>query len=99
MSRADLRRIARTQIKTLELGTVPGIYLRPERNSPVQFAGEFLSSGCHHQAGVALTAALDRLFAAHGEKKIAYYVERSLGLDVFRKVAWCNLDITDDIVP
>lgn len=90
---------AKTQIDAVEAGAVHGIYLRPERRSPIQFGSIFLSERCIHQAGKALNVALNRLYAAHGTGNIEWYIERSLGLDVQRRVAWCNLDITNVIVP
>lgn len=80
------------------VGEVPGIYLKPWRNSKVQFAPVFLSSNCYSQANVALNRELDRLFTVHGEANIDWYAERSLGCDVAGRIAWNNMDITDAIV-
>jgi hypothetical protein len=87
------------QLQTNVFGAVPGIYLKPERRSGVQFEGTYLSQSCPIEAATALERALDGLYKRHGEKNVAWYIERSLGLDVKRNVAWCNLDITDQIVP
>lgn len=81
-----------------ESGATAGIYLRPERRSVVQFEITFLDGNCPKKAATALEKALGRLYARHGEKNVEWYIERSLGLDVARNVAWCNVDITDQIV-
>lgn len=93
------RRLRKSLLENVIAGTLPGIYLRPERRSPIQFGSVYLGERCLRQAGKALEVALDRLYAAHGTSNIEWYVERSLGLDVQRRVAWCNIDITDVIVP
>lgn len=92
-------RITLCRLQNNGAGEVPGIYLRPERRSAIQFEIVFLSKSCHLQAATALNKALDGLYAKHGIKNIDWYIERSHGLDVKRNVAWGNLDITDQIVP
>ena len=46
-----------------------------------------------------IDSVLERLFTKHGETKLNRYIERSLGLDVEGRIAWCNLDLTDQVVP
>lgn len=93
------KRILRCRLQNSGAGEVPGIYLRPERRSAIQFEIVFLSQRCVKQAATALETALDGLYAKHGVKNIDWYIERSQGLDVNRNVAWGNLDITDLVVP
>lgn len=93
------KRLHKALLDGAVVGTVPGIYLKPERRSTVQFPSVMLSQRCVHQAAKVLETALDRLYAAHGSNNVDWYIERSLGLDVHGRVAWCNLDITDAIVP
>ncbi|BDT74121.1 hypothetical protein os4_36740 (plasmid) [Comamonadaceae bacterium OS-4] len=92
------RRYLQSQLKSSECGTVPGIYLKPERRSGIQFGFTFLSQSCLYEAAVVLEKSLDALYARHGEKKVEWYIERSLGLDVHRNIAWSNVDITDLVV-
>jgi hypothetical protein len=92
-----IRHIRKEQEKR-SAGELPGIYLKPERRSKVQFDPIFLSSNCYSKANFALNRELNRLFSKHGESNIDWYAERSLGLDVAGKIAWNNMDITEAIV-
>ncbi len=92
-------RLRKSLLDGAKAGTVAGIYLRPERRSTAQFPSILISQRCFHQAAKALNSALDHLYAAHGIRNVEWYVDRSLGLDVQGRIAWCNLDITDAIVP
>lgn len=80
-------------------GSVPGLYLRPERRSRAQFEPVRLAAkDDFDQARRVIDRELGRLFTAHGEANVDWYVGCSLGLDVRRSVAWCNSDLTDRVV-
>ncbi len=56
----------RRRCEASSTGQVPGIYLRAERRSAIEFSPVFLGNqGNEHACGV-LEKALDRLYASHG---------------------------------
>ena len=80
-------------------GQVPGLYVRAERRSRVQFDPVRIAPvDDYGQARKAIDRALDRLFSKHDEANVDWYVTCSLGLDVRGAIAWCNNDLTDRVV-
>ena len=94
---AETRR-ERSRADASSTGEAPGLYLRPERRSGAQFAPVWLGTSSA-TARQMIDSVLERLFTKHGETKLNWYIERSLGLDVEGRIAWCNLDLTDQVVP
>ncbi|ABD72140.1 hypothetical protein Rfer_4454 (plasmid) [Rhodoferax ferrireducens T118] len=94
----QIRRQVRRR-KESSTGQVRGLYLKSERGSEVQFEPMFLSDVGPEHACIRLDKTLDRLYASHDIKQVQWYIERSHGLDVNGKIAWGNIDITDQVVP
>lgn len=96
---SQCRRYHRRELGKSE-GQVAGLYLKPARRSQIQFEPIFLGNGMQDESVlVCLNRALDKLYADNQKTQVDWYIERSLGLDVDGRIAWCNLDITDCIVP
>lgn len=85
--------------KESSTGQVRGLYLKSESSSVVQFEPMFLGDDGTEYAYIRLGKSLDRLFASHDVKQVQWYIERSHGLDVNGKIAWGNIDLTDQVVP
>lgn len=78
-------------------GTVAGIYLRPEKTSRHQFLSVYLGPRPARLLGAELNQHLSYLHRRYGERNVDWYVEESFGLDIKGSVAWCNVDLTDQI--
>ena len=95
---AEIRRRKR-QSEANSRGQVAGLYLKCERRSKFQFEPTFLGNQGHEYACGVLDKVLDRLYVSHGVNNVKWYIERSHGLDIEGKIAWDNLDITEQIIP
>lgn len=80
-------------------GQVPGYYLRPEKLSAVQFPPIFLGF-FNHKAGACqqLDKQLSTLYERFGGDNVRWYIERSLGLDCAGRIAWCNMDLSEEFL-